>query len=156
MRRSWTESWPWINSPFVLSRYVEKESLLTIYFQTHTHIFSKIVFYSHSGLPPQFTIKKSIKSSFFFCHEIFCYSMDVQWREHILTLSDICFSRRVPCPRSPSPAEVVTPCRRWIQTRRAFAPWDQTTDKVAPKSGDTRCLQYSQSRTGERNTNLFK
>lgn len=75
---------------------------------------------------------------------------------HVHTLSDICFSRRVPCPRSPFPAEAVTACRRWIQIKRAFARWGQTTDKVGRKWGDTRCLRYSLNLTGKRNANVFQ
>jgi len=63
--------------------------------------------------------------------------------------------RRVPCPRSPSPVEVVTPCRRWIQIKRVFAHWAQTTDKGRQNWGDTRCLRFSQRPMGKKRSKPF-
>ncbi len=70
--------------------------------------------------------------------------------KYFTVIMNIYFYRRVPCPRSPSPVEVVTPCRRWIQTKKVFAHWAQTTEKGGQNWDDTHFLRFSQSLMGKK------
>lgn len=70
--------------------------------------------------------------------------------KYFTVIMNIYFYRRVPCPRSPSPVEVVTPYMRWIQTKKVFAHWAQTTEKGGQNWEDTHFLRFSQSLMGKK------